>query len=146
LYSRYLINKQAGQGSGQPIVSIYIDNSYSMEAPAGQLKALDDAKQKALEIIKSTENQGLYQILTNDFIWKSIAATAISEAKEAIRTIEISSNRKTANEIWEKQIKTTQMNSSERKAFYWLSDFQKNQFDKIKSNNRFSAHLHTYNT
>lgn len=124
-------NKQAGQGSGQPIVSVYIDNSYSMEAPAGQLKAIEDAKQKALEIIKSTENQGLYQILTNDFIGNQLQLLPYLEAKEAIRAIQISSNRKTANEIWEKQIKTTQMNSSERKAFYWLSDFQKNQFDKI---------------
>jgi hypothetical protein len=123
--------KQAGTGSGQPIVSIYIDNSFSMESPAGQLKALDDAKQKAVEIIKSTENQGLYQILSNDFNGNQLQLLPYAEAREAIRTIEISSNRKTANEIWEKQIKTTSSNHSERKVFYWLSDFQKNQYNKL---------------
>ncbi len=123
--------KQPGQFSGQPIISIYIDNSYSMEAPAGQLRAIEDVKQKALDIIKLTENQGMYQVLTNDFIENQLQLLPYSEAKEAIRAIQISSNRKTANEIWDKQIKTTQTNTSERKVFYWLSDFQKNQFDKI---------------
>jgi hypothetical protein len=124
-------NKQPGQVSGQPIISIYIDNSYSMEAPAGQLRAIEDVKQKALDIIKLTENQGMYQVLTNDFIGNQLQLLPYSEAKEAIRSIQISPNRKTANEIWEKQIKTTQSNTSDRKVFYWLSDFQKNQFDKI---------------
>lgn len=123
--------KNSGKGSGQPIMSIYIDNSYSMESPSGQIKALDDAKQKAQELLKSTENQGLYQILTNDFYGNQLQLLTYPEAKEAIKSIEISSSRKTSNEIWEKQIKTTSSNSSERKAFYWLSDFQKNQFDKL---------------
>ena len=123
--------KKAGTGNGQPIVSIYIDNSYSMESPAGQLKALDNAKQKAVEIIKSTENQGLYQILSNDFYGNQLQLLTYPEAKEAIKSIEISSSRKSANDIWEKQIKTSNSNSSERKVFYWLSDFQKNQFDKL---------------
>lgn len=124
-------SKNSGKGSGQPIMSIYIDNSYSMESPSEQLKALDEAKQKALELLKSTENQGLYQILTNDFYGNQLQLLTYPEAKEAIKSIEISSSRKSANEIWEKQIKTTSSNTSERKAYYWLSDFQKNQFDKL---------------
>lgn len=127
-----LFNAQkTGKGSGQPIVSIYIDNSYSMESPAGQLKAIDDAKQKALDIVKSTENQGLYQIITNDFSGNQLQLLDYTEARETIRNIDISSSRKTANEIWEKQILTTSSNSSDRKAFYWLSDFQNNQFQKL---------------
>lgn len=124
-------NKQTGQGSGQPIVSIYIDNSFSMESPSGQLKALDDAKRKAIEIIKTSENQGLYQILSNDFYGNQLQLLTYSEAKEAIKSIEISSARKTVDEIWDKQIKTTNSNSSLRKSFYWLSDFQRNQFSKL---------------
>ena len=123
--------KNSGKESGQPIMSIYIDNSFSMESPSGQMKALEEAKQKALELLKSTENQGLYQILTNDFYGNQLQLLTYPEAKEAIKSIKISSSRKSANEVWEKQMKTAGSNSSERKAFYWLSDFQKNQFNKL---------------
>ena len=123
--------KNSGKESGQPIMSIYIDNSFSMESPSGQMKALEEAKQKALELLKSTENQGLYQILTNDFYGNQLQMLTYPEAKEAIKSIVISSSRKSANEVWEKQMKTAGSNSSERKAFYWLSDFQKNQFNKL---------------
>ena len=123
--------KNSGKESGQPIMSIYIDNSFSMESPSGQMKALEEAKQKALELLKSTENQGLYQILTNDFYGNQLQMLTYPEAKEAIKSIKISSSRKSANEVWEKQMKTAGFNSSERKAFYWLSDFQKNQFNKL---------------
>ena len=37
--------KNSGKESGQPIMSIYIDNSFSMESPSGQMKALEEAKQ-----------------------------------------------------------------------------------------------------
>jgi hypothetical protein len=47
-----------------------------MEAPAGQLRAIEDVKQKALDIIKLTENQGMYQVLTNDFIGNQLQLLA----------------------------------------------------------------------
>lgn len=122
----------SNQGQGQPIVSIYIDNSYSMGAPSSELVALEEAKQKAIEILESIENQGLFQILSNDFEGNQLQLLSYTEARDLVNSITLSPNRRTANEIWEKQIKTTRANESERKSFYWLSDFQKNQFEKIK--------------
>lgn len=118
-------------GNGQPIISIYIDNSFSMELPSKQVRAIDEAKQKALEIIKATQNQGLYQIITNDFKGNQLQLLPYQEAKDAIKNIEISSATRTSEEVWQKQLRTTSSNASERKLFYWLSDFQKNQFSAI---------------
>ena len=48
-------------------VSIYIDNSFSMEALATNGKLLDIAKTKAIEIASAYKPSDLFQILTADF-------------------------------------------------------------------------------
>lgn len=128
----YFSDKSKSSISGQPIVSIYIDNSFSMESPSGQKTALEDAKSKALEIIKSTQNEAIYQILSNDFKGQQLQLVSYAEAKDMIQKLSIQSHRKTSDEIWSKQLKVTASNPSKRKIFYWLSDFQRNQFKEIE--------------
>ena len=120
-----------GGTAGTPIVSIYIDNSFSMEAPSGNLKAIDEAKQKALEIVQATQNQALYQIISNDFKGNQLQLTSYQEAVDIIKSIEVSHQYRTSEDVWQKQLKTTASNTSDRKIFYWLSDFQRNQFKPI---------------
>ena len=51
----------------QNAVSIYIDNSFSMESVSGKATMLDEAKKIATTISHSFGNSDMFQILTNDF-------------------------------------------------------------------------------
>jgi hypothetical protein len=120
----------SASNSGTAIVSIYIDNSFSMQSPTSNLLAIAEAKKKAKEIIQAN-SQAQYQVLTNDFKSNELQLVSMQEALEIVASIEISHQKKTADEIWDKQIKTTASNSSENKIYYWLSDFQRNQIKPI---------------
>lgn len=127
-------SNKSGEQTGQSIVSIYIDNSFSMQSPSSDLIAINEAKNKALEIIQAN-SQSLYQILTNDFKSKELQLVSMREAIEIVKGIDISHQKKTTDEIWQKQLKTTGSNSSENKFFYWLSDFQRYQLKPIEATN-----------
>ena len=51
----------------QQAVSVYIDNSYSMEALNKEGTLLDEAKRRAREIVSAYSLNDKFQLLTNDF-------------------------------------------------------------------------------
>src|SRR3989339_322968 len=51
----------------QEVLSIYIDNSYSMEAVNKEGTLLDEAKRRAREIASAYSLNDKFQLLTNDF-------------------------------------------------------------------------------
>jgi hypothetical protein len=53
--------------TGRQAISVYIDNSFSMEALSTGGRLLDLAKTKAREIANAYNPSDLYQVLTNDF-------------------------------------------------------------------------------
>lgn len=127
------LNSNSGKStSSQSIVSIYIDNSFSMQAPASSIAALEEAKLKANELLSSADNFAQIQILTNDFKNNELQLNSIPEAKEIINSIEISHQRRNSTDIWQKQLKTTSITSTEDKLFYWISDFQRYQVQSIQ--------------
>ena len=56
-----------GVKKGEQVASIYIDNSFSMNALSKDLALLEKAKLKAHEIVEAYANDDKFQILTNDF-------------------------------------------------------------------------------
>ena len=48
-------------------VSVYIDNSFSMEASAASGSLLDEARRKAREITDAFKPSDVFQLITNDF-------------------------------------------------------------------------------
>lgn len=72
-------------------VSIYIDNSYSMDAVNKEGSLLDEAKRKAKEVIKAFQINDRFQVLTNDFEGKHQRLVNADEALQAIDEIKISS-------------------------------------------------------
>jgi hypothetical protein len=108
-------------------VCIYIDNSQSMALPSKNIRALEEAKEKALSIINSLQNQANYQILGNDFSGNQLQLLSYQEAIGAVKNLEISSQNRTIQEIWTKQKNTLATANNENKLLYWISDFQSNQ-------------------
>ena len=111
------------------LVSIYIDNSFSMDALNGNGRLLDEAKNKALEIASVYKQSDLFQILTNDFEGKHQRLVTIEEFKQMLSEVKTSPVSRTLSEIVKRQTDLLKSNNSAGKNAYIISDFQQNICD-----------------
>lgn len=108
------------------VLSIYIDNSYSMEAQNREGSLLEEAKRRAKEIASAHSLNDKFQILTNDFEGKHQRLLSVDEFQTAVDEIEISPARKNINQIISRQKEVFSNEPNARKSIYLISDFQKN--------------------
>jgi hypothetical protein len=106
-------------------VSIYIDNSFSMEAVSKKGIMLDEAKEKAREIASVYNSSDLFQLLTNDFEGRHQRFVTREEFLELVDEIQISPVVKTLPEVFSRQQVLFSGNSATVKTAYAISDFQK---------------------
>ncbi|WP_316783259.1 BatA and WFA domain-containing protein [Pedobacter frigiditerrae] len=105
------------------IVSIYIDNSYSMEAVNKEGSLLDEAKRKAKEVVKAFQINDRFQLLTNDFEGKHQRLLNADELLQAVDEVKISSASRKLQQVINRQ-QSVFTGASNRFA-YVISDFQK---------------------
>jgi hypothetical protein len=125
----YFREKSIGQEN--PIISIYIDNSESMGLFDRDQRLLDIAKQKATEIVNDFKEKAQYQIITNNFGSSELQMVRYSEAISLIQGVKLSPNSKMLDEVFSKQVQSTQLFSNNRTTFYAISDFQKYQCQAV---------------
>lgn len=111
--------------SGKKLVSIYIDNSLSMENNKNEISLLDNAKNKALDIVFAYNENDLFQIISNDF--KGIQQHFVSKSKavEIIQSIQLNPVNRSIGEVWERQRDLFEQDQNPNKKTFWISDFQK---------------------
>jgi len=105
-------------------VSIYIDNSYSMEAINKDGNLLDEAKRRAKELVKSFGLNDRFQLLTNDFEGKHQRLLNEEEFLKALDDVKISASTRNLQQILNKQDNV--LTGSANKYSFLISDFQKN--------------------
>ncbi|WP_316738280.1 BatA domain-containing protein [Pedobacter aquatilis] len=105
-------------------VSIYIDNSYSMDAVNKNGSLLDEAKRNAQQIVKGFGLNDKFQLLTNDFEGKHQRLINKEEFFKALDDVKISSANKTLQQILNRQGNI--LTGSANKCSIIISDFQKN--------------------
>jgi len=105
-------------------VSIYIDNSYSMDALNKDGSLLDEAKRRAKELVKGFGLNDRFQLLTNDFEGKHQRLLNKEEFLKALDEVQISAASRTLQQVINRQGNilsgTTNLYS------FVISDFQKN--------------------
>ena len=111
---------------GEKVVSIYIDNSFSMESTNKKGTLLENAKQHATEIANTFNASDKFQLLTNDFEGKHQRLISKEEFIEQLNDVKISSATKSINDVVKRQQDFLQNSSSKNKRIFLLSDFQKN--------------------
>ncbi|MBC6109920.1 BatA domain-containing protein [Pedobacter fastidiosus] len=116
-------NNQKNSGLNNS-VSIYIDNSYSMEAVNKDGNLLDEAKRRAKELIKGFGLNDRFQLLTNDFEGKHQRLLNEEEFLKALDDVKISSVSRNLQQILNRQGNV--LTGSENKYSFVISDFQKN--------------------
>lgn len=125
------INKE--ENFGENVVSIYVDNSHSMDSKGVNGFRLELAKEQAEAIVSNYGPTDLFQVITNDFEGRHQRLYNKQEAIQLINEIEPTFQSKSFSEIYSRQSDMLK-NESANKFAYWLSDFQEYacNFDDIK--------------
>ena len=105
-------------------VSIYIDNSYSMEAINKDGNLLDEAKRRAKELVKDFGMNDRFQLLTNNFEGKHQRLLNEEEFLKALDDVKISAANRNLQQILNRQGNV--LTGSVNKYSFLISDFQKN--------------------
>ncbi len=116
--------------SGQAIVGLYLDNSYSMNLLGKEGSLLDQAKAKCRLIVESFPSSAKFQLLTNDFKGEQQRLLDKDQTLEYIDRIKPTSISKNLNEILIRQHDALSQSSSENRSSFIFSDFQKNFFNQ----------------
>ncbi|MGM9478550.1 BatA domain-containing protein [Pedobacter sp. GSP4] len=106
------------------VVSIYIDNSYSMEAINKDGNLLDEAKRRAKELVKGFGINDRFQLLTNDFEGKHQRLLNEEEFIKALDDVKISAANRNLQQILNRQGNI--LTGSANKYSFLISDFQNN--------------------
>jgi Aerotolerance regulator N-terminal len=125
----FLPRNREGVKKGTQAVSIFVDNSFSMNALSKDLSLLENAKQKAREIIKAYANDDKFQILTNDFEGRHQRLVSKEEALAFIDEIKTTPSVQDVSKVLARQQQALNTDKSPNKTAFLLSDFQKNVTD-----------------
>jgi preprotein translocase subunit SecG len=116
-------NKKAERG--QKAISIYVDNSFSMNAVSEKGPLLESAKTKAREIASAYVESDKFQLLTNVFSGANDRFYSKEEFLQKLDEVEIDPTSKTLTEIIQKQSNFLANSGYKLKRAYVISDFQK---------------------
>jgi hypothetical protein len=114
---------------GNKAISIFLDNSFSMEAsgPTGSL--FEESKRKARELAEAYKPTDRFQLLTNDFEGRHQRLISREEFIEQLEEVKISPASKKISEILARQQDLFSDIETENKIAYVISDFQKSITD-----------------
>jgi hypothetical protein len=115
--------------AGSKAISVYIDNSFSMESVSKNGLLFEVAKNKAREIAKAFGDADKFQLLTNDFEGKHQRLVSKEEFIQLIDECQISPAFKKVAEVYSRQRDLLQASTAADKRNYLISDFQKNMAD-----------------
>ena len=121
--------------SGNKVVSIYIDNSFSTDAKGKNGYLFQDEKEKALSIIEGYESIDRFHLATNDFKGHLQRIYSKEEIQNLIDDVELSPVTRNLSEIVLRQKDILNGAESLNKQAYLLSDFQQSvsDFSNLKS-------------
>lgn len=116
---------------GARAITIYIDNSFSMQAANKNGNLLDDAKRKAKELVQATSASDKIQLISNDFYVASHSLQSKEQVLDAIDKTNISPSVKTLQEVYNRAKSNTDKDLKDAE-FFMISDFQKNNLTDFK--------------
>ncbi|MDP1623579.1 MAG: BatA domain-containing protein [Bacteroidales bacterium] len=119
-------SKQQKKITKQRAVSIYLDNSFSMEAVATEGKLMDIAKTKALEISSAYAPSDLFQLVTNDFEGRHQRFVSLEDFRKLVEEVQVSSSSRSISEVINRQNDLLLENQKFTRDAFLVSDFQKN--------------------
>ena len=124
----YLPNENVETQSGT-IVSIFVDNSFSMEAQTQQTSLLNEAIDAARKVAEAFSYNDEFVLITNDFSAQEAQIITKDELLSRLEHIEITPKSKNLAQILHFNQNTVAKSHKSQRIAYFISDFQKSQFD-----------------
>jgi len=115
--------------TGKKAISVYIDNSYSMNARSGDVPLVEMAKRKALEIVSAYSPDDEFQLLSNDFEGKQQRLVNRDQFKQYLEEVKSSPATRKLSQVIGREKEALSRSISEQKFIYIISDFQKSTSD-----------------
>ena len=131
-------NKAAQKGN---VISLFVDNSYSMETESKNGSRLYDAVDAAKNIVQSFDFSDDFVLTTQDFTGEESHILNKDQVLEMLDRIAVSPNSHSFKEIHAFESHTLQNSNKANVIHYYISDFQKNNFDISVLRNDSSAHI-----
>jgi len=131
-------NSTASKGN---VISIFVDNSYSMEADSKNGSRLFDAVDAAKNIVQSFGFSDDFVLTTQDFTGEESHILNKDQMLEMLDRIAVSPNSHSFKDIRTFETHTLQGSQKENVIHYYISDFQKNNYDLSVLRNDSSAHI-----
>ena len=114
---------------GNKAVSLFIDNSFSMQALSQDVPLVEKAKQRAREIVQAYAPTDEFQILTNDFEGRHQRVVSKEDALALIDEIEPGPAVRQLSEVLPRQQQALTTSEAANEVIYQISDFQRNITD-----------------
>ena len=138
----YIADNGSDSDINAEYVSVYVDNSYSMEAISREGSLLEEAKSKAKDIVSMYGPNTRIQLVTNDFEGIHQRLMTKEEFQDAVDTIRISPRSRNFRQVLDRQNMLFSGKAAQSKVTYFLSDFQRNLRDgqriSADTSNRYS--------
>ncbi len=127
-------------------ISVYVDNSYSMDAQGKNGALLEEAKQKAREIAMAYKVSDQFQLLTNDFEARHQRLVNRDEFLQDLEDIKPGSSSRTLREVIARQSDVLLANDLQKKSSptsYLITDFQKSisDFKELRPDSQLNIRL-----
>ncbi len=128
---------------GEKLVSVYLDNSYSMSLNGERSSLLEEAKNKARLLADAYGDGAQYQIINNNFEPDQSLLLSKKAFLEKIEQTKWSVQSRNAKQIYHKQLSAFQSKFNPYASLYWISDAQKSQLDLLnfKPDSLFPIHF-----
>ena len=127
--------------NGSRAVSVYIDNSLSMQGQAEGVSFLESSKQKASALVSSFSNNDRFQIISNNFKGTDQRLLSKDEALQSIQDISFNPETKLLSAVFDRQQDLLKKSAADIHLYYWISDFQRNTSDIQDITNPEDAHV-----
>ncbi len=135
----FLANKNMNVSKYAGIVSVFVDNSYSMEAEGSRGTLFDEAKAKATEIVNAYAQDDKYQLLSNDFEGKHQRLVSRDEFLTMLDELKVSPAVRSLGEISSRQHELNTSNERGSFTVHYISDFQKSTLFKTLPDSGFQS-------
>ena len=117
-------NRNSAMRSGSNDISIFIDNSFSMESNGGSGTLLEQAKTKAREIVAAYGPTDRFQLMTNDIEGRHFHWLSKDDVLLMIDEVEVSSASMPLSTLLQRQFDFVNTGRSDNKYAYIITDFQ----------------------
>lgn len=114
---------------GKKSVSVFIDNSFSMNSFGQDLTLLDNAKQRAEQIVAAYSDEDEVQILTHDLFTRQQRFLSKEDALGAIEEIDFTPEVNPLSTVFNRQKQLFDQSRAKNPVSFMISDFQENISD-----------------